>query len=159
MPYVTDRWLGGMMTNFSTIRRSIKKMNNIDAMLADGSLSSVTKKERLTLSRERQKLDKVLGGIANINRLPSALFIVDIHHEHIALAEAHKLGLRTIGIVDTNSDPTQVDFAIPANDDASKSVAILTAAITDAIREGLEDRKKVREEKEKATETTGTEAS
>jgi small subunit ribosomal protein S2 len=153
MPYVTDRWLGGMMTNFATIRRSIKKMNNIDSMLADGSLSSVTKKERLTLSRERQKLDKVLGGIANINRLPSALFIVDIHHEHIALAEAHKLGLRTIGIVDTNSDPTQVDFAIPANDDASKSVALITAAITEAIREGLEERKKGREEKEKATQT------
>jgi len=152
MPYVTDRWLGGMMTNFSTIRRSIKKMNNIDQMLADGSLSSVTKKERLTLSRERQKLDKVLGGIANINRLPSALFIIDIHHEHIALAEAHKLGLRTIGMVDTNSDPNQVDFAIPANDDASKSVALITAAVTEAIREGLEERKKVREEKVAETE-------
>lgn len=147
MPYVTDRWLGGMMTNFSTIRRSIKKMNNIEQLLADGSLSSVTKKERLTLSREKQKLEKVLGGISMINRLPSALFIVDIHHEHIALAEAHKLGLRTIGIVDTNSDPNQVDFAIPANDDASKSVAVITKAITQAIREGLEERRKVREEK------------
>ena len=147
MPYVTDRWLGGMMTNFSTIRRSVKKMNNIDQMLSDGSLSSVTKKERLTLSREKQKLEKVLGGVSMINRLPSALFIVDIHHEHIALAEAHKLGLRTIGMVDTNSDPNQVDFPIPANDDASKSVAIITAAITAAIREGLEERKKVREER------------
>ena len=147
MPYVTDRWLGGMMTNFSTIRRSVKKMNNIDQMLSDGSLSSVTKKERLTLSREKQKLEKVLGGVSMINRLPSALFIVDIHHEHIALAEAHKLGLRTIGMVDTNSDPNQVDFPIPANDDASKSVAVITAAVTAAIREGLEERKKVREER------------
>lgn len=147
MPYVTDRWLGGMMTNFATIRRSVKKMNNIEQMLGDGSLSSVTKKERLTLSREKEKLEKVLGGISTINRLPSALFIVDIHHEHIALAEAHKLGLRTIGIVDTNSDPNQVDFAIPANDDASKSVAVITKAITQAIREGLEERRKIREEK------------
>ncbi len=152
MPYVTDRWLGGMMTNFSTIRRSVKKMNNIEQMLGDGSLSSVTKKERLTLSREKQKLEKVLGGIAGINRLPSALFIVDIHHEHIALAEAQKLGLRTIGIVDTNSDPTQVDFAIPANDDASKSIAIITEAVTNAIREGLEERKKIREERTAETE-------
>jgi len=152
MPYVTDRWLGGMMTNFATIRRSIKKMNNIEQMLGDGSLSSVTKKERLTLSREKQKLEKVLGGIANINRLPSAMFIVDIHHEHIALAEAHRLGLRTIGIVDTNSDPTEVDFPIPANDDASKSIAVLTRTITEAIREGLEERKKVREERPAETE-------
>lgn len=147
MPYVTDRWLGGMMTNFSTIRRSVKKMHNIEQMLGDGSLSSVTKKERLTLSREKAKLEKVLGGISTINRLPSALFIVDISHEHIALAEAHKLGLRTIGIVDTNSDPNEVDFAIPANDDASKSVAVITRAVTAAIREGLEERKKIREEK------------
>lgn len=152
MPYVTDRWLGGMMTNFSTIRRSVKKMNNIEAMLGDGTLSSVTKKERLTLSREKEKLEKVLGGIANINRLPSAMFVVDIHHEHIALAEAHKLGLRTIGVVDTNSDPTTVDFPIPANDDASKSIAIVTQAITQAIREGLEERKKVREERPAETE-------
>lgn len=152
MPYVTDRWLGGMMTNFATIRRSVKKMNNIEQMLADGTLSSVTKKERLTLSREKQKLEKVLGGIANINRLPSAMFLVDIHHEHIALAEAHKLGLRTIGIVDTNSDPTTIDFPIPANDDASKSIAIITQTITRAIREGLEERKKVREERPAETE-------
>lgn len=152
MPYVTDRWLGGMMTNFATIRRSVKKMNNIEQMLGDGTLSSVTKKERLTLSREKQKLEKVLGGIANINRLPSAMFIVDILHEHIALAEAHKLGLRTIGIVDTNSDPTTVDFPIPANDDASKSITIITHAITQAIRDGLEERKKVRDERPAETE-------
>jgi small subunit ribosomal protein S2 len=148
MPYVTERWLGGMMTNFSTIRRSIKKMNNIDQMLQDGSLTSVTKKERLTLTRERNKLEKVLGGIANLTRLPAAIFIVDIHHEHIALAEAKKLGIRTIGMVDTNSDPTTVDIAIPANDDASKSIAIITQAMTDAIREGLNERKKVKAEVE-----------
>jgi small subunit ribosomal protein S2 len=152
MPYVTDRWLGGMMTNFSTIRRSIKKMNNIDSMLQDGSLSSVTKKERLTLTRERNKLEKVLGGIANINRLPAAIFIVDISHEHIALAEAHKLGIRTIAMVDTNSDPTTVDYPIPANDDASKSVNMITKCLTDAIKEGLEERRVAKEEVEAASE-------
>jgi small subunit ribosomal protein S2 len=145
MPFVTERWLGGMMTNFSTIRRSIKKMNNIDQMLQDGSLTSVTKKERLTLTRERDKLEKVLGGIANINRLPAAIFIVDTVHEHIALAESHKLGVKTLAIVDTNADPTQVDFPIPANDDASKSIALITKAITDAIREGLEERQKAKD--------------
>ena len=153
MPFVTERWLGGMMTNFSTIRRSIKKMNNIDQMLADGSLTSVTKKERLTLTRERNKLEKVLGGIANINRLPSAIFIVDIVHEHIALAEAQKLGVKTIAMVDTNSDPTQVDFPIPANDDASKSIQLITNALTEAIREGLNERKKAKEANQAAAES------
>ncbi len=150
MPYVTERWLGGMMTNFSTIRRSIKKMNNIDRMLQDGTLENVTKKERLTLTRERDKLEKVLGGIANLNRLPSAIFIVDIHHEHIAVAEAHRLGIRTFGIVDTNSDPNEVDFPIPANDDASKSVKIITDYIVQAIQEGLEERRQAKTEKESA---------
>jgi len=148
MPYVTDRWLGGMMTNFATIRRSVKKMQNIEQMLNDGSLTSVTKKERLTLTRERDKLNKVLGGIANLNRLPSAIFVVDIDHEHIAIKEAHKLGIRTFGMVDTNSDPGQVDFAIPANDDASKSIKIITNYIADAIKEGLEERKQQKAEKE-----------
>lgn len=150
MPFVTDRWLGGMMTNFSTIRRSVKKMQNIDRMLQDGTLSNVTKKERLTLTREKDKLEKVLGGIANLNRLPAAVFVVDIHHEHIAIAEAHKLGLRTFGMVDTNSDPNQVDYAIPANDDASKSIAIITNYMAECIRQGLEDRKAVKAEKEAA---------
>ncbi len=150
MPFVTERWLGGMMTNFSTIRRSIKKMNNIDRMLADGSLTSVTKKERLTLTRERNKMEKVLGGIANLNRLPAALFIVDIHHEHIALAEAKKLGMRTVAMVDTNSDPTKVDFPIPANDDASKSIGIITKYMTEAIQEGLKEREKNSSRKEAA---------
>lgn len=148
MPFVTDRWLGGMMTNFSTIRRSIKKMNNIDRMFQDGTLDNVTKKERLTLTRERNKLERVLGGIANLNRLPSAVFIVDIHHEHIAVAESHKLGLKTFGMVDTNSDPSRVDYAIPANDDASKSIAIITNYMAECIRQGLKDRESVKSEKE-----------
>jgi small subunit ribosomal protein S2 len=145
MPFVTDRWLGGMMTNFSTIRRSVKKMNSIDKMLADENVTSITKKERLTLQRERNKLEKVLGGIAGLNRLPSALFIVDIHHEHIALAEAKKLGLRTFAMVDTNSDPNKVDFPIPSNDDASKSISIITNTVTAAIKEGLEDRRQAKD--------------
>lgn len=150
MPYVTERWLGGMMTNFATIRRSVKKMNNIDRMLADGTAANITKKERLTLTRERNKLEKVLGGIANLNRIPAAIFIVDIHHEHIAVSEAHKLGLRTFGIVDTNSDPNLIDYPIPANDDASKSVKILVGSAVEAIKEGLEERRKNKEEKESA---------
>ena len=150
MPFVTERWLGGMMTNFSTIRKSVKKMNNIDRMLADGSLTSVTKKERLTLTRERNKLERVLGGIANLNRLPAAVFIVDISHEHIALAEAQKLGMRTIAMVDTNSDPTTVDFPIPANDDASKSISMITNYMVEAIKEGLKERKSNNAEKEAA---------
>lgn len=150
MPYVTDRWLGGMMTNFATIRRSVRKMQNIERMLNDGTLSSITKKERLTLTREHAKLEKVLGGIANLNRIPAAMFIVDIHHEHIAVAEAHKLGVRTIGLVDTNSDPNQVDFPIPGNDDASKSVAIITQYLAEQIRIGLEERKNSKAEKEAA---------
>ena len=150
MPFVTDRWLGGMMTNFSTIRRSIKKMQTIDRMLQDGSLESVTKKERLTLTRERDKLERVLGGIANLNRLPSAIFIVDIHHEHIAVKESHRLGLRTFGIVDTNSDPNQVDFPIPANDDASKSIKIITDYMVECIKAGKEERRKNKEEKQSA---------
>lgn len=152
MPYVTDRWLGGMMTNFATIRRSVKKMNTIERMLQDGTVTNMTKKERLMMGRELGKLDKVLGGIANLNRLPAAIFVVDIHHEHIAVAEAHKLGIRTFGIVDTNSDPNQVDYAIPGNDDASKSVAIITNYMVDAIRQGLEERKQLKAEKDGVAE-------
>lgn len=150
MPYVTDRWLGGMMTNFSTIRRSVKKMQNIERMLNDGSLDSITKRERLTLSREYDKLNRVLGGIADLNRLPSAIFIVDISHEHIALAESHKLGLRTFGIVDTNSDPNEIDYAIPGNDDASRSVQIIVNYMVEAIKEGLAERKQNNAAAEKA---------
>jgi len=146
MPYVTERWLGGMMTNFSTIRKSVKKMQNIEKMLGDaGTASSLNKKEKLMMDRERAKLDKVLGGIAGLNRLPSAIFVVDIHHEHIAVAEAKKLGIRTFALVDTNSDPTKVDFPIPANDDASKSIKMLMEYFTNAIKEGLTDRKNSKE--------------
>ncbi len=142
MPFVTERWLGGMLTNFVTIRKSIKKMQHIEKLLSEESATGLTKKERLVMSREREKLHRVLGGIANLNRLPAALFIVDISHEHIALAEAKKLNLGTFAMVDTNSDPQQVDFAIPANDDASKSVAIITSFLVNAIREGLQEREK-----------------
>lgn len=145
MPFVTERWLGGMMTNFATMRRSVKKMQNIDKMLGDGSLTSVTKKERLTLTRERDKLDNVLGGVANLNRLPSAMFIVDIFHEHLAVSEAQKLGLTTFGMVDTNSDPNQIDFPIPSNDDASKSIRMITDYITGCIKEGLSERKNAKD--------------
>lgn len=139
MPYVTDRWLGGMLTNFATIRKSVKKMQSIDKMLEDATIS-INKKERLTLKRDRDKLEKVLGGITDMARTPAALFLVDISHEHIALAEAKRLGITTLGMVDTNSDPNKVDFAIPANDDATKSIAIITNYITAAIIEGLQER-------------------
>ena len=140
MPYVTERWLGGMLTNFSTIRKSVKKMQMIEKMLGDGTLESVTKKEKLVLSREKEKMERVLGGISNMNRVPSAVFLVDITHEHIALKEAQRLSINTFGIVDTNSDPTKIDFAIPGNDDASKSIYILTNFIADAIAVGLAER-------------------
>jgi small subunit ribosomal protein S2 len=139
MPYVTDRWLGGMLTNFGTIRKSVKKMQSIEKMLEDASIS-INKKERLTLKRDMDKMNKVLGGITNMARTPHALFIVDISHEHIALAEAKRLGITTFGMVDTNSDPNKVDFAIPSNDDATKSIAIITNYITAAIIEGLQER-------------------
>lgn len=146
MPFVTERWLGGMLTNFQTIRKSVKKMQSIEKMLSDGTMDSVTKKERLTLNRSKDKMEKVLGGIANMNRTPVALFIVDISHEHIALAEAKRLGITTFAMVDTNSDPTKVDFSIPSNDDATKSIAIITNYLTAAIMEGLQERSEVKEE-------------
>ena len=146
MPYVTERWLGGMLTNFNTVRKSVKKMQSIEKMLGDGSFDSITKKERLTLSRDKDKMEKVLGGIAQLGRIPAALFIVDIGHEHIALAEAKRLGVSTFGVVDTNCDPNKVDFAIPANDDATKSIAIITNYITAAIAEGLAERQAAKEE-------------
>jgi small subunit ribosomal protein S2 len=149
MPFVTERWLGGMMTNFMTIRKSVKKMQNIERMLADTTLTSITKKERLTMGREYTKMDRHFGGIANLNRLPSAVYIVDIHHEHLALAEARKLGVKTFGMIDTNSDPTLVDFPIPSNDDASKSIAFVTNYLVQAILEGMEERKALKgDEKE-----------
>jgi small subunit ribosomal protein S2 len=140
MPFVTERWLGGMLTNFNTVRKSVKKMQSIEKMLADGSIETLTKKERLTLQRDKDKMEKVLGGIAQISRIPAALFMVDIGHEHIALAESKRLGINTFGMVDTNCDPNKVDFAIPSNDDASKSIAIIVNYITAAIAEGLQER-------------------
>lgn len=146
MPYVTERWLGGMLTNFNTVRKSVKKMQSIEKMLGDGSFDSITKKERLTLSRDKEKMEKVLGGIAQLGRVPAALFIVDIGHEHIGLAEAKRLGITTFGVVDTNCDPNKVDFAIPANDDATKSIAIITNYLTAAIAEGLAERQAAKED-------------
>jgi len=153
MPYVTDRWLGGMMTNFSTIRQSIRKMQKIQSMLNDGSLDNITKKERLTMTRTHTKLDRVFGGMAQLNRLPNALLILDINHEHLAVAEATRLGVKTIGIVDTNSDPNKVDFAIPANDDASKSIKIIADYLVQAIKAGLDERNQGKDEKAKTEET------
>jgi small subunit ribosomal protein S2 len=146
MPFVSDRWLGGMMTNFSTIRKSVRKMQSIERMLNDGTLENITKKERLVLSRKYEKLHRMFGGIAQLNKLPNTLLVVDISHEHLAIAEATRLNIRTVGIVDTNSDPTIVDFAIPSNDDASKAIAIIINYLTEAIREGLEERKTMKEE-------------
>ncbi len=146
MPFVTERWLGGMLTNFNTVRKSVKKMQSIEKMLSDGSFDSITKKERLTLSRDRDKMDKVLGGIAQLGRVPAALFIIDIGHEHIALAEAKRLGIATFGVVDTNCDPNKVDFAVPGNDDATKSIAIIVNYITAAIAEGLAERQAAKDE-------------
>ncbi|HEX4956767.1 MAG TPA: 30S ribosomal protein S2 [Lacibacter sp.] len=148
MPYVTDRWLGGMLTNFNTVRKSVKKMQSIEKMLNDGTFDNITKKERLQLSRDKDKMEKVLGGIANMGRIPAALFLVDIGHEHIALAEAKRLGVTTFGLVDTNCDPNKVDFSIPGNDDATKSIAIITQYITAAIAEGLAERQTEKEEEE-----------
>src|SRR6476659_7572502 len=146
MPYVTERWLGGMLTNFNTVRKSVKKMQSIEKMLTDGTLDSITKKERLTLSRDKEKMEKVLGGISQLGRVPAALFIVDIGHEHIALAEAKRLGITTLGMVDTNCDPNKVDYPIPANDDATKSIAIIANYLTAAIAEGLAERQAAKEE-------------
>ena len=142
MPYVTDRWQGGMLTNFATIRKSLKKMQTLDKMLKDEeTVKSIAKRERLTRSRDKEKLERVLGGISDLTRLPAALFIVDVKREHIAVSEAHRLGIPVFAMCDTNSNPEEVDFAIPANDDAYKSIALITLAIGKAIEEGLMERK------------------
>lgn len=150
MPFVTERWLGGMLTNFNTVRKSVKKMQSIEKMLGDGSAENLNKKERLTLSREKEKMEKVLGGIAQISRIPAAIFMVDIGHEHIALAESQRLGITTFGMVDTNCDPNKVDFAIPSNDDATKSIAIIVNYITAAIAEGLQERQADKDDEDHA---------
>ncbi len=146
MPFVTERWLGGMLTNFATVRKSIKKMGNIEKMETDGTFERLNKKERLMKTREKAKLEKFFKGISTLNRLPSAVFIVDIKKEHIALAEARKLNIPTFAMVDTNSNPSLVDFLIPANDDAAKSINLIVSHICDAIEEGLGERRKKKEE-------------
>ena len=156
MPFVTERWLGGMLTNFNTVRKSVKKMQSIEKMLSDGSLDSITKKEKLTLTRDRDKMEKVLGGIAQISRVPAALFLVDIGHEHIALSEAKRLNITTFGMVDTNYDPNKVEFSIPANDDATKSIAIVVNYIIAAIAEGLAERQAEKDDDTEETEERDT---
>ena len=150
MPYVTERWLGGMLTNFSTIRKSLKKMAGMEKLMKEEAYQNLAKRERLMISRAKDKLEKVLGGIADLNRLPAALFIVDIKREHIAVAEAQKLNIPVFGIVDTNSDPTKIDYPIPGNDDAYKSIKLLTEHFGKAIEEGLSERKKDKEEQAQA---------
>ncbi|MBS4060239.1 MAG: 30S ribosomal protein S2 [Bacteroidetes bacterium] len=141
MPYVTERWPGGMLTNFATIRKAVRKMTNIDKLMVSDSYLNLSKRERLQIQREREKLDKNLGSIADLSRLPSALFIIDIIKEHIAVAEARKLNIPTFAIVDTNTNPNLIDFPIPGNDDASKSISLILRLMTQAIEEGLGDRK------------------
>lgn len=150
MPYVTDRWLGGMLTNFATVRKSLKKMTSIDKLIKDNTAyANMAKRERLMLSREREKLGRVLGGIADLSRLPAALFVVDVKREHIAIKEAQKLNLPVFAIVDTNSNPDLVDFPIPANDDASKSISLIVHVIGKAIEDGLSERKVDKEDTER----------
>ncbi|MBU6120118.1 30S ribosomal protein S2 [Hymenobacter siberiensis] len=150
MPFVTDRWLGGMLTNFATVRKSLKKMATIDKMVKENTAyAALAKREKLMMTRERAKLDRVLGGIADLGRLPAALFIVDVKREHIAVKEAHKLGIPVFAICDTNSNPELVQFPIPANDDASKSIQLIVSVIGKAIEDGLSERKVDKEDAER----------
>ncbi len=148
MPYVTERWPGGMLTNFPTIRKAVKKMSSIDKMMKDSSWDNLSKREKLQISRQRAKLDKVLGSIVDLTRLPAALFIVDVMKEKIAVREAQRLSIPIFGMVDTNSDPNGIDFVIPANDDASQSIDLIVGIMCEAIKEGLSDRKVEREKDE-----------
>jgi small subunit ribosomal protein S2 len=141
MPYVTERWPGGMLTNFPTIRKAVKKMSSIDKMATDGTFLNLSKRERLQVTRQRAKLEKTLGSIIDLTRLPSALFIVDVTKEHIAVREAKRLGIPVFAMVDTNSDPSDIEFPIPANDDASKSISLIVGILCQAIEEGLNERK------------------
>ena len=152
MPYVTERWPGGMLTNFSTIRKAVRKMSSIDKMMTTKTYLNLSKRERLQVQRERAKLEKQLGSISDLNRLPSAIFVVDILKEHIAVAEAKKLNIPTFAMVDTNSDPTKVDFPIPANDDASKSIDLIVKIMTKAVEEGLVERKLEKDKKQEHKE-------
>ncbi|MBO4768303.1 MAG: 30S ribosomal protein S2 [Bacteroidales bacterium] len=150
MPYVTERWAGGMLTNFPTIRKAVKKMNNIDKMISDGTFETLAKRERLQVTRQRAKLEKNLGSIADLNRLPSALFVVDVQKEINAVREANRLNIPVIAMVDTCCDPTMIDYVIPANDDAAKSISLITETLCKAIAEGLEERKLDKEKEEEA---------
>jgi len=155
MPYVTERWPGGMLTNFPTIRRAVKKMTSIDKMETDGTFGNLAKREKLQITRQKAKLEKMLGSIADMTRLPAAMFIVDVSKEHIAVREAKRLNIPLFGIVDTNSDPTPVDFPIPANDDASKSISLILDKVTEAINEGLAERKLEKEKDGGSKEVKG----
>ncbi|MFZ6050544.1 30S ribosomal protein S2 [Halocola ammonii] len=141
MPFITERWSGGMLTNFATIRKTVRKMSQIDKMEADGTFENLSKRERLHISRQRQKMERTFGSIADMTRLPAAMFVVDVMKEHIAVAEAQKLGIPVFAMVDTNSDPRRIDFPIPSNDDASKSINKVMSVIADAVKEGLSERK------------------
>ena len=152
MPYVIERWPGGMLTNFPTIRKAVKKMANIDKLMNDGTFSNLSKRELLQVSRQRAKLEKNLGSIADLTRLPSALFVIDVMKEHIAVKEANRLGIPVFGIVDTNSDPKNIDYIIPANDDAKDSVEVILSAVCCAIAEGLEERKAEKADEKAAAE-------
>ena len=156
MPYVTERWSGGMLTNFATIRKGVRKMSTIDKMEKDGTLATMSKRERLQVSRQRAKLEKNLGSISDLTRIPAAIFIVDVMKEHIALAEAKKLGIPVFAIVDTNSDPRHVDFVIPANDDATKSIVTVVDAVVGAVAEGLNERKSDKAAEAKQKEDAAT---
>ena len=158
MPYITERWAGGMLTNFPTIRKAVKKMATIDKMSTDGTFDNISKREKLQITRQREKLEKNLGSIADMTRLPSAVFVVDVMKEHIAVAEANRLGIPVFGIVDTNSNPNNIDFVIPANDDATNSIDVNLSAVCGAIREGLEERKVEKADEEAAQAQANTEA-
>ena len=158
MPYITERWAGGMLTNFPTIRKAVKKMSQIDKMMTDGTMDNMSKREKLQITRQREKLEKNLGSIVDLTRLPSALFVVDVMKEHIAVAEANRLGIPVFGIVDTNSDPNPIDYVIPANDDAQKSIEVIVTAVCDAIKEGLEERKVEKADEEAAQAQATAEA-
>ena len=152
MPYVIERWPGGMLTNFPTIRKAIKKMTTIDKMAEEGTFDNLSKREKLQITRQRAKLEKTLGSIVDLTRLPSALFVVDVMKEHIAVSEANRLGIPVFAMVDTNSDPNNVDYVIPANDDATKSVEVILGAICEAMNEGLQERKAEKQDAEAANE-------
>ncbi len=154
MPYITERWPGGMLTNFATVRKSVRKMSSFEKMETDGTFANISKKERLQITRQKAKMEKYLGSILDLSKLPAAIFIVDISREHIAVKEAQKLNIPTFAIVDTNTDPSLIDFPIPGNDDATKSIALIVTMITNAIEEGLNDRRNDKDASDKAYEAS-----